>query len=390
MKKRLLSWLLVLTMVTSLIPSTLVTTAFAAADGVTLGASVTEKTLSASDTSPYEITSSGTYRVTGSSTQPIIVTADAGEVILVLNGVNIQSATSPIQLQKGTLSAAKVTLVVPDGKTAQLACTSTTKAAAESADVAGKTAGINVPDGTTLTIDKISGENGTGTLTISGGYGSAGIGGNHGYGYEGTGYGTTTHSTPITDANQQGPLGFGGDGGYVNAPLKGFGGAPGRDGQSAEKSGTVNINACNINITSTAGAGIGGGQGASGENGFEGKQGYKAGDANWVNPAMGSGGGGAGGNGGSGGDCGPVTINGGTLNIKVTAPIAASGQKTSDNMHQITPKDKIQTAGIGGGPGGWGGFGAKGGDTAPANGHSPSSDYWSSGCLLYTSDAADE
>lgn len=379
MKKRLLSWLLVLTMVTSLIPSTLVTTAFAAADGVTLGASVTEKTLSTSDTSPYEITSSGTYRVTGSSTQPIIVTADAGEVILVLNGVNIQSATSPIQLQKGTLSAAKVTLVVPDGKTAQLACTSTTKAAAESADVAGKTAGINVPDGTTLTIDKISGENGTGTLTISGGYGSAGIGGNHGYGYEGTGYGTTTHSTPITDANQQGPLGFGGDGGYVNAPLKGFGGAPGRDGQSAEKSGTVNINACNINITSTAGAGIGGGQGASGENGFEGKQGYKVGDANWVNPAMGSGGGGAGGNGGRGGDCGPVTINGGTLNIKVTAPIAASGQKTSDNMHQITPKDKIQTAGIGGGPGGWGGFGAKGGDTAPANGHSPSSDYWSSG-----------
>ena len=379
MKKRLLSWLLVLTMVTSLIPSTLVTTAFAAADGVTLGASVTEKTLSASDTSPYEITSSGTYRVTGSSTQPIIVTADAGEVILVLNGVNIQSATSPIQLQKGTLSAAKVTLVVLDGKTAQLACTSTTKAAAESADVAGKTAGINVPDGTTLTIDKISGENGTGTLTISGGYGSAGIGGNHGYGYEGTGYGTTTHSTPITDANQQGPLGFGGDGGYANAPLKGFGGAPGRDGQSAEKSGTVNINACNINITSTAGAGIGGGQGASGENGFEGKQGYKVGDANWVNPAMGSGGGGAGGNGGRGGDCGPVTINGGTLSINVTAPTATSGQKTSDSMHQLTPKDKIQTAGIGGGPGGWGGFGAKGGDTAPANGYSPSSNYYSSG-----------
>lgn len=379
MKKRLLSWLLVLTMVISLVPSTLVTTAFAAADGVTLGASVTEKTLSASDTSPYEITSSGTYRVTGSSTQPIIVTADAGEVILVLNGVNIQSATSPIQLQKGTLSAAKVTLVVPDGKTAQLACTSITKDAAERADVAGKTAGINVPDGTTLTIDKISGENGTGTLTISGGYGSAGIGGNYGYGYVGTGYGTHSHDTPITDVNKQGPLGFGSDGGYINAPLKGFGGAPGRDGQSAEKSGTVNINACNINITSTAGAGIGGGQGASGENGFEGKQGYKVGDANWVNPAMGSGGGGAGGNGGRGGDCGPVTINGGTLNIKVTAPTAVSGQKTSDNMHQITPKDKIQTAGIGGGPGGWGGFGAKGGDTAPANGHSPSSDYYSSG-----------
>lgn len=72
--KRLISWLLVLTMVTSLIPSTFVTTAFAAADGVTLGASVIDKTLSASDTSPYEINSSATYRVTGSSTQPIIVT----------------------------------------------------------------------------------------------------------------------------------------------------------------------------------------------------------------------------------------------------------------------------------------------------------------------------
>ena len=177
MKKRLLSWLLVLVMVFSLIPSTLITSAFAAdvSDGVTLGTSITEKTLSASDTTPYTISSSGTYRVTGNSTQPIIVTADAGEVILVLDGVNIQSATSPIQLQKGTVSAAKVTLVVPDGKTAQLSCTSTTKDAAESATVAGKTAGINVPDGTTLTIDKISGENGTGTLTVTGGYGSAGI-----------------------------------------------------------------------------------------------------------------------------------------------------------------------------------------------------------------------
>ena len=379
MKKRLLSWLLVLTMITSLIPSTLVTTAFAAADGVTLGVSVTEKTLSASDTSPYEINSSGTYRVTGSSTQPIIVTADAGEVILVLDGVNIQSTTSPIQLKKGTLSAAKVTLVVPDGKTATLSCTSTTKTAAESADVAGKTAGINVPDGTTLTIDKISGENGTGKLTISGGYGSAGIGGNYGYGYAGAGYGTSSHDTTVTDANKRPSLGFGGEGGTRNAPHKGFGGAPGRDGQSAEKSGTVNINACNISITSNAGAGIGGGQGATGESGFEGKQGYKVGDASWVNPAMGSGGGGAGGNGGRGGDCGPVTINGGMLDIKVTAPTAASGQKTADNIHQLTPKDKIRTVGIGGGPGGWGGFGAKGGDTAPANGHSPSSNYYESG-----------
>lgn len=381
MKKRLLSWLLVLTMITSLIPSTLVMSAFAAdvSDGVTLGTSITEKPLSTSDTTPYTISSSGTYCVTGNSTQPIIVTAEAESVILVLSDVNIQSNVSPIQLQKSDFNAAKVTIVVPDGKTAQLTCTTTTKEDAEISGVAGKTAGINVPDGTTLTIDKISGEEGTGTLTVTGGYGSAGIGGNMGTGYVGNPYGTNRSDTTVTDAAQQNALGFGTNGNYKNAPLRGFGGAPGRDGQSAEKSGTVAINAGNINISAIAGAGIGGGQGATGENGFEGKQGYKVGDANWVNPAMGSGGGGAGGNGGRGGDCGPVEINGGTVSIKVTAPTAASGQQTTDNMHQVTPKDKIQTVGIGGGPGGWGGFGAKGGDTAPANGYSPSQSQWESG-----------
>lgn len=366
MKKRLLSWLLVLTMVISLIPSTLVTTAFAAADGVTLGASVTEKTLSASDTSPYEITSSGTYRVTGSSTQPIIVTADAGEVILVLDGVNIQSATSPIQLRKGTLSAAKVTLVVPDSKTAQLSCTSTTKAAAESADVAGKTAGINVPDGTTLTIDKISGENGTGTLTISGGYGSAGIGGNYGYGYVGDAYKPTRgDQTGYTDS-QMTALGYGNNG-NTTVVQWGWGGAPGRDGQNAEKSGYVTINSGNISIAANAGAGIGGGQGASGEKGSPGKAGI--GYPHYSGVGMGSGGGGAGGNGGRGGDCGPVEINGGTVKITVTAPTAVSGnQSASSTEFLYTPKDKIQTAGIGGGPGGWGGKGSETAGTVGAYG----------------------
>lgn len=67
MKKRFLSWLLVLTLVTSLIPSTLVTTALAAlaaGDGV----NIADATTLTNDTNLIENT--GTYKISGAPPKP--------------------------------------------------------------------------------------------------------------------------------------------------------------------------------------------------------------------------------------------------------------------------------------------------------------------------------
>ena len=178
MKKRLLSWLLVLTMVISLIPSTLVTTAFAAnaaGSGVAISGA---RELALNTSSATEITQDGTYTVTGNVTQPILIGADAvGEtaatkvnVTLVLNGLKINSATSPIQI----LGGSELTLVLADGTENVLNCTKTGNAG-EFDTSAG--AGILCELGAKLTIDKAQGAAGTGSLTVTGGYGGAGIGG---------------------------------------------------------------------------------------------------------------------------------------------------------------------------------------------------------------------
>lgn len=133
MKKRLLSWLLVLTMITSLIPSTLVTTALAAlaaGDGVNIAGATTLT----DDTNLIE--NHGTYKISGARQNPVKITA-TGEVVLVLDNVTIETATSPIELADG----AKVTLVVKENTTNVLTCT----AAAADASNSGKTAGILVP-----------------------------------------------------------------------------------------------------------------------------------------------------------------------------------------------------------------------------------------------------
>lgn len=335
MKKRLLSWLLVLTMITSLIPSTLVTTAFAAGNGV----DITRATDLADDTDPVDRV--GVYKISGKRQNPVKITA-TDKVVLVLDGVTISTATSPIELGAG----AKVTLVPKDGTTNTLTCTATDL----TADNSGKTAGILVPETASLTIDKAQGADGTGSLTVTGGYGGAGIGGSGISGY-------TANRQASGEPGDAGGVGAsvsyyitanGGDGGSG-----GTGGTGGRDGSSAAAAGTVTINAGIISTTGGMGAaGIGGGRGTDGENATDGSTGGKgtdggvntnhssqvavvAGDGGWG----GSGAGGNGGDGGNGGAGATLTITGGT----VTA-VGGSG-----------------AVGIGGGSGGNGGRGGNGG-----------------------------
>ena len=97
MKKRFLSWLLVLTMVISLIPSTLVTTAFAANAA---GGGVDISAATPLDDITSEIADGGVYTIGVTRTEALKVTA-TGPVTLVLDGVTIATATSPIELADG-------------------------------------------------------------------------------------------------------------------------------------------------------------------------------------------------------------------------------------------------------------------------------------------------
>ena len=160
------------------------------------------------DTNPVATT--GTYKISGARQNPVKITAQ-GEVVLVLDGVTITTATSPIELADG----AKITLVVKDNTTNLLTCTATTVNAANS----GKTAGILVPETASLTIDRASGDTGTGTLTVTGGYGGAGIGGAATQGY------TDVRGANGTDG------GAGSDGAWNVADIKGTAGAKGIGGQ---------------------------------------------------------------------------------------------------------------------------------------------------------------
>ena len=340
MKKRLLSWLLVLTMITSLIPSTLVTTALAAlaaGDGVNISGA---REL-ADDTTPIE--NRGIYKISGTRQNPVKITA-TDEVVLVLDGVSIQTNTSPIELADD----AKVTLVVKDNTTNALTC----NAAAVDDSNRGKTAGILVPETASLTIDRASGENGTGTLNVTGGYGGAGIGGAATLGY----------------TSERGAKGADGDNGSAGAwdvadikgqaGTKGTGGQGGLYGQSATNAGTITINAGTVNaVGGQGGAGIGGGRGGDGQNGEVGTNGSSGTEGQAVRrwntgtfksqrtdcgasgSAGGGGAGGNGGNGGAGGNGGVVAIKGGT----------------------VTAEGKNGAAGIGGGAGGNGGNGGSGG-----------------------------
>lgn len=353
MKKRLLSWLLVLTMITSLIPSTLITTALAAGDGVNITGT---QELALNTSSATEITQNGTYTVTGNVTQPILIGADAAtdtpatkvNVTLVLNGLKINSATSPIQI----LGGSELTLVLADGTENVLNCTKTGNAG--EFDISAG-AGILCELGAKLTIDKAQGAAGTGSLTVTGGYGGAGIGG-------GRFDSLYTADRAATGGSSTRNYSLG----YDSNDVQGAGGQGGRHGANATQAGDVTINAGILKITGGAGgAGIGGGMGAAGEAGSAGQGGrtsYRIGEgaaSSWF--GNGGGAGGTGGNGGRGGTGGNVTVNGGTISV-------VGGKYTLTRNNKTV---EVIPASIGGGAGGIGGAGGAGGAGGNSNVNQP-------------------
>ena len=337
MKKRLLSWLLVLTMVISLIPSTLVTSALAA-----VLPSQYDAVYDAKDLDPATLFEDGkTYRLTGTGSVPVKI-GTGKTVTIVLDGVTIESATSPIQVEAG----AKLTLIPKVNTKNTLTCTSDTAQAVTDNNASGLTAGISVPDGAELVIDKD--DAGDGTLSVTGGYGGAGIGGSY-----------TNDLLATTAAKGKdgavGPTGFGAvgeaNGGGAGGSI-GQGGLGGQYGSDGTNAGTIKINGGILNATGGVdAAGIGGGRGRDGDIGKDGADGgqgtsgkvwlasYQSGRASGGGGGGGAGAGGNGGNGGAGGDGGTVTITGGT--------VTAIGSNSA--------------AGIGGGAGGTGGAGGAGG-----------------------------
>lgn len=336
MKKRLLSWLLVLTMVISLIPSTLVTA---------LAAALPSQYDAVYDAAKLDTATSfengKTYRLTGTGNVPVKI-GTGKTVTIVLDGVTINSAISPIQVEAG----AKLTLIPKVNTKNTLTCTSDTAQAVTTNNASGLTAGISVPDGAKLVIDKD--DAGDGTLTVTGGYGGAGIGGS---------YTNDLLETKAAKGNdgQIGPTGFGSvgevNGGGAGGSI-GQGGLGGQYGSDGTDAGAIKINGGILNATGGVdAAGIGGGRGRDGDtgkNGVNGGQGnsgrvwlasHQNGRATGGGGGGGAGAGGNGGNGGAGGNGGTVTITGGT--------VTAIGSNSA--------------AGIGGGAGGTGGAGGAGG-----------------------------
>ena len=339
MRKKLLSWLLVLSMALSMIPATVLPVRAAEpkgtnTGGVTLGAITATYDVSAQD-ADIEIAASGTYELTGAKEGISVIVSTADPVVLVLRGLTLSNVRSPIQLAAN----ANVTLVLPKDSVNTLTCTSDTLEAATMAaqgEPTAKTAGINVPLGASLTIDRDAASTDYGTLTVTGGYGGAGIGGGAGVG--------------LNDAKKGNNANGGGTGGteargwQVSTPggkgWTGTLGQGGRFGNDAESAGSITINSGKLTVTAGSGAaGIGGGRGADGENATETVQTTTAGtsenyfkktapsnrhgvyratnDNYYASGAPGTGGasGANGGTGGDAGDGGTVVITGGDLNV---------------------------------------------------------------------------
>ena len=332
-----------LTMVTSLIPSTLVTTAFAAdVSGITDEVEF--------DTSGVAtINRDGKYTLTGAQGAKVIKITDNADVTLLLKGAELTSSTSPIQVTSG----ASLTIIVADDTDNNLGCTATTADDTNN----GMTAGIYVPDGATLTIDTPTNGKGNGKLTVTGGYGGAGIGGKAGVG---TIAGQTAASGNVGQTTYWVDENVAHDNRTDVKPKGGAAGAGGEQGNAAEIAGAINILNGVVSATGgTGGAGIGGGMGAAGAAGNAGSAGENS-DSKKMNVSVGiaqysatsswdgdwgGAGGGAGGNGGTGGvggAAGNIRITGGTVSAVAGDRAAAIG-------------------GGAGGPGGAPGEGANGG-----------------------------
>lgn len=345
MKKRLLSWLLTAAMTVSMVPTTM-PFAFAAdksaaraaeSSGVVLGVL---KSIYEVDNLLDDITinQGGTYKLTGTNAAVSVIVDTGDAVTLLLENLELSNEKSPIQLKAN----ANVTLVLAANSTNKL--TSTAAGSAAKDTVNGMTAGINVPETATLTIDKVKGGE-AGTLSVTGGYGGAGIGGGAGVGY------TEERGATGAIGGTGGKDGYNGDWGGNGGAGGQKGGEGGRFGGNAEKAGSIVIHAGVLTVTGGENAaGIGGGRGADGEDatekGADGSEGQAGTQRGGMANAGGGGGSGAnggnGGNGGTGGSLTALTVTGGTLTV--TAGTHA--------------------AGIGGGVGGTGGAGGPGGTGA--------------------------
>ena len=275
-KNRWISWILTLAMLCSLLQTSAVP-AFAA-DAA--GGGVDISNAQDLDNTATEITTGGVYTIGATRTTALKVTAK-GSVTLVLDGVNTQTATSPIELG----DSANVTLVVKDNTTNVLTCTATSL----TADNSGKTAGILVPESASLTIDRAQGADGTGSLTVTGGNGGDGGAGGNG--------GVVAISGGTVTAIGNGAAGIGGGAG-------GNGGNGGNGGASQRDTNYRVVTSQDIRDVWSFGGGSGiSGSGANGNGGYA----------------------------GSGGNSGSLTITGGHVTAKGSVGYGGGSAGTKGN-----------------------------------------------------------
>lgn len=180
-KRRLLSGMMAVMMTMSMLPTSLIVDASAAAVASSGGVKLptkdnqwTEK-IDVSSLQGEKTLQGGTkkyYKLSGIGDQPVKISGTGA--VVALAGVAITSESSPIQLEDG----ASATIVLMDGTQNALTCE-----AFDIETVQGMTAGIHVPKTASLTIDKPQGGEGNGSLRVTGGDGGAGIGGKAGVGY---------------------------------------------------------------------------------------------------------------------------------------------------------------------------------------------------------------
>lgn len=255
MKKRLLSWVLTLSMVISMIPASIIS----AGAAYTIGSYAAEYDVANLDNAVFE--NSRTYRLYGTGDQPVVIPENV-KVTIVLDNVTINSVTSPIQV--GT--NAVLQLVPKSNSDNTLVCTSTTEELVATNTASGLTAGISVPTGAELSITNDSA--GDGTLTVTGGYGGAGIGGSYTGALlsEKASMGSTGSTGETGYSSPAGPGGVGGEGGAAGTltisggmvsaiGTKGYGGGcVGQDGkQDLESQDTAGQRGKNPNIYVTRG-----------------------------------------------------------------------------------------------------------------------------------------
>lgn len=340
MRKRILSWLLLGAMLLGMLP----TVGLAAVSEPSIMED--ERWKSMEQITKDCFTSGNTYTLSCEGDEPCYKICDmkdltdkyivipAGKTAtLYLNNVQMSGKKSPIQVQEN----ATLTIVVVEGSANTLTCTTKTAEEVTTNSASNLTAGISVPENATLIIQGDGA--GTGSLTIQGGFGGAGIGTGAATGYVTTGKaggsgadgGTGYKSAIITDQSQSVNQDITRVNGLWQDEVKlegnagGAGGAGGKYGADAKNAGTVTITGGDY------APGIGGGMGVSGENGKPGQKGSYGSAADVRTADMsgndaftgqgntstdggstltyvagpggtgGSGGGGAGGNGGKGG-----------------------------------------------------------------------------------------